>query len=84
MEQFNKELNLGLEISFRGSDQPGGGSDHAPFAAKGIPIYYFMAGMPAEYHQYNDHIELVNWDKMLKIIQLGYLSIFELSQMTWE
>ncbi|HBB92211.1 MAG TPA: aminopeptidase, partial [Bacteroidales bacterium] len=36
-----------------------------------------------EYHQYNDHIELVNWDKMLKIIQLGYLSIFELAQMSW-
>jgi hypothetical protein len=83
VEKFNTDLKMGLEISFRGSDQPGGGSDHAPFAAKGIPIYYFMAGMPAEYHQYNDHIELINWDKMLKIVQLGYLSIFELAQMPW-
>jgi hypothetical protein len=84
VEKYNQEKNLGLEISFRGSDQPGGGSDHAPFAAKGIPIYYFMAGMPAEYHQYTDHIDLVNWDKMLKIIQLGYLSIYDLAQMPWE
>jgi hypothetical protein len=84
VEKYNKEQNMGLEISFRGSDQPGGGSDHAPFAAKGIPIYYFMAGMPADYHQYTDHVELVNWDKMLKIIQLGYLSIFDLAQMQWE
>ncbi len=83
VEKFNKELNLGLEIKFTGSDRPGGGSDHAPFATAGIPIYYFMAGMPPEYHKYNDHLELVNWDKMLKIVQLGYLSIFELAQMPW-
>ena len=84
VEKFNQELNMGLDINFRGSDRPSGGSDHAPFAAKGIPIYYFMAGMPPEYHQYSDHVELVNWDKMLKIIQLGYLSIFELANMDWE
>jgi hypothetical protein len=83
VEKFNKDLNMGLEIRYSGSDRPSGGSDHAPFAAKDIPIYYFMAGMPPEYHKYNDHIELVNWDKMLKIVQLGYLSIFELAQMPW-
>lgn len=84
VEKFNKDLNMGLEIKYTGSDRPGGGSDHASFAAKDIPIYYFMAGMPPEYHKYNDHIDLVNWDKMLKIIQLGYLSIFELAQMPWK
>ena len=83
VDKYNKEYEMGLDISFRGSDQPGGGSDHAPFARKGYPIYYFMAGMPAEYHQFNDHIELVNWDKMLKIVQLGYLSIFDLANMGW-
>ncbi len=83
VEKYNKEMNMGLEIEFRGSDRPSGGSDHAPFAAKGIPIYYFMAGMPPEYHQFTDHVNLVNWDKMLKIIQLGYLSIYDLAQMPW-
>lgn len=83
VEKYNNEMNMGLEIAFRGSDKPSGGSDHAPFAAKGIPIYYFMAGMPPEYHQFGDHVELVNWDKMLKIIQLGYLSIYDLAQMPW-
>lgn len=83
VEKYNTEKNLGLEITFRGSEQPGGGSDHASFSAKGIPIYYFEAGMPEEYHQFTDHVELVNWDKMLKIIQLGYLSIFELANSPW-
>ncbi|MFA5815910.1 MAG: M20/M25/M40 family metallo-hydrolase [Bacteroidales bacterium] len=84
VEKFNKDMNMGLEIKFSGSDKPGGGSDHASFSAKDIPIYYFMAGMPPEYHKFNDHLELVNWDKMLKIVQLGYLSIFELAQMPWK
>jgi len=83
IDKFNKEKEMGLEINYEHSEQPGGGSDHAPFAAKGVPIYYFMAGMPAEYHKFNDHVELVNWDKMMKIIQLGYLSIFEFAQQPW-
>ena len=80
VEKFNKELNMGLEIKFTGSEKPGGGSDHASFSAKDIPIYYFMAGMPPEYHKFNDHLELIVWDKFLKIVQLGYLSLFEIVQ----
>ncbi len=84
VEKFNKDLNMGLEIKFTGSDKPGGGSDHASFSAKDIPIYYFMAGMPPEYHKFNDHIELIVWDKFLKIVKLGYLSLYELANMPWK
>lgn len=84
VEKFNKDLNMGLEIKFTGSDKPGGGSDHASFANKDIPIYYFMAGMPPEYHKFNDHIELIVWDKFVKIVKLGYLSIYEFSMMPWK
>lgn len=83
-EKHNKEYNLGMEITYKGSERPGGGSDHAPFASAGIPVFYFMAGMPPDYHQYTDHTSLVEWDKMLKIIQVGYLDIFELANMNWK
>ena len=83
-EKHNKEYNIDLDVVYSGSERPGGGSDHAPFARAGIPIFYFMAGMPDEYHQYNDHVELVNWEKMQKIIQLGYLNIFELANRDWK
>ncbi len=82
-EKHNQEYGLEMDITFRGSEQPGGGSDHAPFARKGIPIFYFMAGFPEEYHQPEDHVELVVWPKMLNIIKLGYLDIFELANMDW-
>ena len=61
-----------------------GGSDHAPFAKKDIPVFYFMAGFPPEYHRPSDQVELIKWDKMLNIVKLGYLDIYELANMTWE
>ncbi len=76
-EGYNEKYDMGLEISFRASDRPGGGSDHSSFSSVDIPIFYFMAGFPPEYHQPDDHVELVNWDKMVKIIKLGYLNIYK-------
>ena len=83
-QKHNDEYDLGFDINFRGSERPGGGSDHAPFARSDIPVFYCMAGFPPEYHQPEDHVELVLWDKMLNIIKLGYLDIYELANMNWE
>jgi hypothetical protein len=82
-EKNNQQYGLGLEITFRPSERPHGGSDHTPFAEKGIPIFYFMAGFPPEYHQPNDHTGLVNWDKMVNIIKIGYLSTWDLANSDW-
>ncbi len=37
--------DINLDLSYRASEKPRGGSDHAPFAEAGIPIFYFMAAM---------------------------------------
>jgi Zn-dependent M28 family amino/carboxypeptidase len=79
-EKHNEEFDIGLEIRFRGSERPRGGSDHAPFAAVDIPIFYFMAAMHPDYHQPSDEVSKVNWEKMRKIIQLGFLNVWEISQ----
>ena len=83
-EQHNKNYGLGLDIRYRPSERPRGGSDHSSFSAKDIPVFYFMAGFPPEYHQPDDHIELVNFVKMTKIIKVGYLNIWELANTEWE
>ena len=44
---------------------------------------YFMAGFPPEYHQPDDHINLVNWNKMVNIIKIGYLNIWDLANSQW-
>jgi Zn-dependent M28 family amino/carboxypeptidase len=79
----NEDFSLGLDINFRPSERPRGGSDHSSFSAKDIPIFYFMAGFPPEYHQPGDHINLVNWDKMVRIIKIGYLNIWDLANSEW-
>ncbi len=82
-ENHNEDYQLGLEISYRASERPRGGSDHTPFAQKDIPIFYFMAGNPPEYHQPDDHLSLINWDKMVNIIKIGYLNIWDLANSEW-
>jgi hypothetical protein len=76
-KKYNEDHSYGLNITYRSSARPGGGSDHAPFARKKIPIIYFMAGFPPQYHEADDHVELVNFDKMVKIIKLGYLNVWD-------
>ncbi|MCO6473034.1 MAG: M20/M25/M40 family metallo-hydrolase [Melioribacteraceae bacterium] len=76
-EKLNEDIAANLKINFRGSEQPGGGSDHAPFARKDIPIFYFMAGWHDDYHQPSDHADKADINKMKNIIRLGYGMIWE-------
>lgn len=83
-EKNNDDYSLGLDIKFKPSKRPGGGSDHSSFSNKDIPIIYFMAGFPQEYHQPEDHINLVNFDKLVNIIKIGYLTIWDLGNSEWQ
>jgi hypothetical protein len=78
-ERQNRENNLGLALNIRSSQRPGGGSDHASFAAVNVPVMSWMAAMHAEYHQPGDQVEKINYDKMTKIIKLGFLNVWELA-----
>jgi len=82
-EKNVEEYGLDLDVGFRASARPRGGSDHSSFSAKDVPIMYFMAGFPPEYHQPDDHIKLINWKKMVNIIKIGYLDIWDLANTEW-
>ena len=71
--------NLDVVVNYRGSATASGGSDHAPFAQAGIPATFFFAGMHPDYHQPSDELSKLNWDKMLNLIRLGYLNIWDLA-----
>ncbi len=79
----NEDYGLGLDVNYRPSAKPRGGSDHTSFAEKDVPVFYFMAGFPPEYHQPGDHLNLINWDKMVNIIKVGYLNIWDLATKEW-
>ncbi len=71
------EFKINLDLSYRASEKPGGGSDHAPFAEAGIPVFYFMAAMHPDYHQPSDETDKINWEKMINIIRIGFLNTWQ-------
>jgi len=78
-EKNIREFNLDIDVRYRpGSGS--GGSDHAPFVQAGIPAAFFFAGMHPDYHLPSDELSKINWDKMLNLIRLGFLNIWDLSK----
>ena len=47
-------------------------SDHYSYAAKGIPITFYTTGLHADYHANTDEVGKINFEKMTRIVQLGY------------
>ena len=72
-----EQYDLNLDLRYRSSEKPRGGSDHSSFSAKNVPIMYFMAGFPITYHTPKDKTHDINWDKMVDIIKLSYLNLWE-------
>jgi hypothetical protein len=72
-----EQYKLNLNVKYVSADAPTGGSDYTAFSENKIPVIAWMAAMHPDYHQPSDQISLVNWNKMLNIIKLGYLQLWE-------
>ncbi|GIV20134.1 MAG: hypothetical protein KatS3mg023_1885 [Armatimonadota bacterium] len=57
LEELNAEAGFNLST---GGGAIGGGSDHAPFLARKIPVLFFFTGMHREYHTPADKPETIN------------------------
>lgn len=76
-----KNFNLNLEVIYDPIDAgtSSGGSDYVPFCAEYIPFFSFNAGFDNNYHHYDDETSTLNWEKMLTIVKLGFLDIWDLA-----
>jgi len=72
-----EQYKLNLKLNIRTQEAPTGGSDYTAFTENKIPVIAWMAAMHSDYHQPSDEVSLVNWNKMLDIIKLGYLQLWE-------
>ena len=72
-----EDYDINLDLRYRPSQRPRGGSDHAPFAQVDIPIFYFMAAMHPDYHLPSDELSKINWEKMQNIIRIGFLNTWD-------
>ncbi len=52
-------------------------SDQYPFLMHDIPGVWWFTGFHPDYHQTTDTVEKINFEKMVKILRLAYLSGFE-------
>ena len=52
-----------------------------PFAKKDIPVIYMDTGFHADFHQPSDHVDLINFDAMEKIVKIGFLIVNEVANM---
>jgi len=74
-----EDYGLKMNYNYRAQENPRGGSDYTAFTENEVPIIAFMAAMHPDYHTPNDHVEFVNWEKMLDIIKLGFLNLWEVA-----
>jgi Zn-dependent M28 family amino/carboxypeptidase len=51
-----------------------GGSDHASFFEKGIPVIFFFTGLHKDYHKVTDESGLIDCDKAAKVARLAFMT----------
>lgn len=63
--------DVGLELSFGGTDYAGN-SDHHPFYQADVPFLFFFTGLHEDYHQLSDHADKLNYEQVSNIAKLGH------------
>lgn len=73
-------LTVGLELNHETSISVEGGSDHYSFWVKKVPILSIDDGVfHDDYHQPTDTVEKINFDKILLVSRLTYLTAREVA-----
>ncbi len=78
-----KDYTIRLNMDYKSSPKPSGGSDFSSFSAKDIPVFIIHGKFTPDYHQYTDHSEKAVLPYMTEIVKLGYLNIYELAKRNW-
>ncbi|MCS6831230.1 MAG: M28 family peptidase [bacterium] len=66
LEELNKQAGFNLST---GGGAIGGGSDHASFLARRIPVLFFFTGMHREYHTPADKPETINAPGTARVVR---------------
>lgn len=74
-----KKHNLNLTPNYRPWDKPIGGSDNGPFALLGIPIIWYHTDGHPDYHMPSDHVEKINWNKIVDITKASFLNMWKMA-----
>ncbi|MDR2953691.1 MAG: M20/M25/M40 family metallo-hydrolase [Prevotella sp.] len=73
--------DIQLEPDYKPWDKPIGGSDNASFAKRDIPVIWYHTDGHPDYHQPGDHVEKINWEKLVSITKAAYLNLWNLANL---
>lgn len=68
-------------VSVKSSSNPGGGSDHAPFAKRQIPAVFIHTGLHGDYHTPDDTAEKINYPALTNIAKLTFHFLVEVDNL---
>ncbi|MFL5342345.1 MAG: M28 family peptidase [Gemmataceae bacterium] len=68
VDELNKKYDFKLKKTASGYGR--GDSDHASFAEKKLPTYFFFTGLHTEYHRPSDTVDTINFSGMRKIVDM--------------
>ena len=68
IKQLSDKYSFAKNITLRGS----GGSDHAPFYNKRVPVAFLHTGLHQNYHTPRDTCEKINYDGLQKITKYAF------------
>lgn len=74
-----KKYNLDLIPVYHPWDKPVGGSDNSSFAKRDIPIIWYHTNGHPDYHMPSDHVEKLNWNKLVDITKASFLNMWNLA-----
>lgn len=74
-----KKYGLNLTPDYRPWDKPVGGSDNASFALLDIPVIWYHTDGHPDYHMPSDHVEKINWNKIVDITKASFLNMWNLA-----
>lgn len=74
-----EQYGLDLVPVYHPWDKPVGGSDNGSFAKRNIPIIWYHTNGHPDYHMPGDHVEKLNWNKLVDITKASFLNMWNLA-----
>ena len=76
-----QDYGLKLKPNYRPWDKPVSGSDNGSFAKRGVPIMWYHTDGHPDYHKPSDHVDKINWNKLVDITKAAYLNVWNLANL---
>lgn len=76
-----RDYGLNLKPNYRPWDKPVTGSDNASFGKREIPILWYHTDGHPDYHKPSDHVDKINWNKLVDITKAAYLNAWNLANL---